>query len=155
MFRTKEQIEEAVFEIAESALREIGGYVLDVTLRGARGSRVMVITADTEMGITLDELTEMSKEIEGKLDETDYLTEHYTLEVTSPGLDWPLKDARDFRRRSGKKVRVEHTLLEPASPIEGTIENVSEETVTIETEKEGELAIPFDQIVQGNLVLEW
>lgn len=154
-FRTTEQIEEAVFDIAERALQRIDGYVLDVTLRGSRGTRVMVITADTELGITVDELAEVSKQIESTLDRTDYLTEQYTLEVTSPGVDWPLTTVRDFRRRRGKKVRVEHTMLEPSSPFVGTIENVSEETVTMENEKEGELTIPFDQIIRGKLVLEW
>lgn len=154
-FRTTEQIEEAVFDIAEKALQRIGGYVLDVTLRGSRGTRVVVITADTELGITVDELAEVSKKIEARLDRTDYLTEKYTLEVTSPGLDWPLKTVRDFRRRIGKKVRVEHTMLEPGSPFVGTIESVSDESVTMENDKEGELAIPFDQVIEGKLILEW
>ncbi len=155
MFRTTEQIEEAVFDIAEESLKQIGGYVLDVNLRGSRGSRVMEITADTEMGITLDELTEISKDIELKLDKTDYLTERYTLEVTSPGLDWPLTTTRDFRRRLGKTVRIEHTMLEPPDPIEGSIEDVTDSAVTISTEEQGELAIPLNQIVQGKLVLKW
>jgi len=155
MFQTTAQIEEAVFEIAERSLKQIGGYVLDVTLRGSRGSQVMVITADTETGITLDELTQVSREIESALDQTDYLTDRYTLQVTSPGLDWPLTTARDFRRRKGEKVRLEHILPEPPSPMEGEIQKASEDAVTIQNETQGELAIPYDHIVRGKVILEW
>jgi len=154
-FRTTAQIEDAVFEMAERALEGFGGYVLDVALRGSRGSRVLEVTADTETGITLDELTRVSREIESALDETDYLTERYTLQVTSPGLDWPLTTARDFRRRAGEKIRVEHTLPAPSSPVEGEIAGVAEDAVTIQTATEGELAIPYDHIVRGKVILEW
>lgn len=154
-FRTTAQIEDTVFEIAERSLGAIGGYVLDVTLRGSRGSQVMEVTVDTETGITLDELTRVSREIESELDEADYLPERYTLQVTSPGLDWPLTTVRDFRRRKGEKIRLEHTLAEPASPVEGEIQEVSDESVTIQTETQGELAIPYDHIVRGKVILEW
>lgn len=155
MFRTAEQIENEIFDIAEDPLKEIGGYLLDVQLQGARGTRKVMVVADTEQGITLDELTEISQEIEKLLDQTDLLTEKYTLEVTSPGLDWPLKTERDFRRRQGSKVRVEHSMLEPDNPIEGEIESVTETKVYITNETEGELAVPFDQVIEGKVIIDW
>ena len=116
MFKTTEQIENEIFDIAEKYVEEFGGYILDVNLKGSRGSRIAVVIADTETGITLDELASVSKQTERELDESELLTEKYTLEVTSPGMDRPMTDARDFRRRKGQKARVEHTMLEPAEP---------------------------------------
>ncbi|MCF7802962.1 MAG: hypothetical protein K9N46_07775 [Candidatus Marinimicrobia bacterium] len=155
MFQTAEQIEDTVFEISEKYLSEIGGYVLDVQLKGARGTRKIEIIADTEKGITLDELTEISKQVEEELDNTDLLEEKYTLELTSPGLDRPLKTERDFRRRLDHNVRIDHTMLEPASPVEGIISDVDEKSVTIQHEDLGQLAIPFDQMTNAKLVLKW
>jgi ribosome maturation factor RimP len=155
MFKTTEQIENEIFDIAEKYVEEFGGYVLDVNLKGSRGSRIAVVIADTETGITLDELASVSKQTERDLDESELLTEKYTLEVTSPGMDRPMTDARDFRRRKGQKARVEHTMLEPAEPVEGEIHSISEESVTIKSKEQGELVIPFDQIVRAKLLLDW
>jgi len=155
MFRTAEQIENAVFEIGETYLNEIGGYILEVNLKGARGSRKVEIIADTEKGITLDELTDISKKIEQGLDTTELFSEKYTLEVTSPGLDRPLETARDFRRRIDRDVQIEHTMLEPGEPIVGTITDVSEDDVTVKTEDKGELVVPLNQIIKAKLQLDW
>jgi len=155
MFRTTEQIENEVFDIAEQPVGEVGGYVLDVRLKGARGTRRIIIIADTEQGITLDELSEISRKVEEALDQTDIFSEKYTLEVTSPGLDWPLTTERDFRRRRGEKIRLEHTMLEPEHPIEGVVDSVTDEKVYITNEEQGELAVPYDQIVEGKVVLDW
>ncbi|MBS1272377.1 MAG: Ribosome maturation factor RimP [Candidatus Marinimicrobia bacterium] len=155
MFRTAEQIENEVFDIGEKYLGEIGGYVLEVNLKGARGTRKIEIIADTEKGITLDELTAISKKVEQELDETNLFSEKYTLEITSPGLDRPLKTPRDFRRRLDRKVRIEHTMLEPGEPIVGTIIEVADDNVTVKTEEKGELVIPYDQIIKAQLELDW
>ena len=155
MFRTTEQLEDKVFEIGEHFLQEIGGYILEVNLKGARGTRKIEIIADTEKGITLDELTHISKKIEQKLDETELLTEKYTLELTSPGLDRPLKTERDFRRRLHQTVRIEHSMLEPESPLQGEITDVTEHNITINTADKGELVVSFDQILRAKLVLDW
>jgi len=155
VFQTKEQIEVTIFEIAESELEKIGGYVVEVRLKGSRGSRSVVVTADTDQGITLDEIAEVSKNIEQQLDDADLLTEKYLLEVSSPGLDRPLQTARDFKRRLGENVSIEHTSIDYTSPTEGKIEDVSEDSVTVKTDEKTELVLPLEQIIQAKVVLEW
>ena len=154
-FRTTEQIEQEITVIAKHAIAQIGGYILDVRVKGSRGSRSLVIIADTQPGITLDELTAVSREVEHQLDDSDLFTDNYTLEVTSPGLDWPLKTARDFRRRLGKSVRLEHTVPDMMNPVEGELVEVSDEDITLQTKELGELVLPLNQINQGTLVLDW
>jgi len=155
VFQTKEQIEETIFEIAEKELEKVDGYVVEVRLKGSRGSRSVVITADTDQGITLDEIAEVSKHIEQQLDNTDLLTEKYLLEVSSPGLDRPLQSARDFKRRVGETVSIEHTAIDYTSPTEGKIEDVSKDSVTVKTDEKTELVLPLEQIIQAKVVLEW
>ncbi len=155
VFQTKEQIEKTIFEIAERELEKIDGYALEVKLKGSRGSRSVVIVADTEHGITLDEIAETSKAIEHQLDDTDLLSEKYMLEVTSPGLKRPLTTSRDFKRRKGENVRIEHTVPEYTSPLDGVIEKVSEETLTVKSVDKTELVLPLEQIIQAKVLLEW
>lgn len=155
VFKTNEQIEETIFEIADEELNNFGGYVLEINLKGSQGSRSVVIIADTATGITLDEIASSSKAIEQRLDDIDLLTEKYVLEVTSPGLKRPLKTSRDFRRRTGENVRIEHTALEYTSPLEGEIIEVADENVVVKTDEKTELVLPIEQIIQAKVLLEW
>ena len=66
---------------------------------------------DKENGITVDDCEEVSRALSDLLDEEDFISENYILEVSSPGLDRPLKKEKDFARSIGKDVEVK--LSEP------------------------------------------
>ena len=57
---------------------------------------------DKENGITVDDCEEVSRALSDLLDEEDFISENYILEVSSPGLDRPLKKEKDFARSIGK-----------------------------------------------------
>ena len=59
---------------------------------------------DKENGITVDDCEEVSRALSDLLDEEDFISENYILEVSSPGLDRPLKKEKDFARSIGKDV---------------------------------------------------
>ena len=61
---------------------------------------------DKENGITVDDCEEVSRALSDLLDEEDFISENYILEVSSPGLDRPLKKEKDFARSIGKDVEV-------------------------------------------------
>lgn len=61
---------------------------------------------DKESGIEIDDCQWVSEQLEAKLDESNLIKDHYYLEVSSPGLDRPLKKERDFVRHAGDKVEV-------------------------------------------------
>ncbi len=63
---------------------------------------------DKPGGITIDDCVEVSRKMNVLLDEHDYISEQYIFEVSSPGVDRPLKKDRDFERNIGKMVEV-HT----------------------------------------------
>lgn len=61
---------------------------------------------DKEGGITIDDCELISRELSEKLDEQDFITEAYVLEVSSPGLTRPLKKDKDLTRNIGKEIEV-------------------------------------------------
>jgi len=69
----------------------------------------------TEAGITVDDCERVSKQVSAVLDATDPIPGHYTLEVSSPGIDRPLRTAAHFVAAVGKRVK-----LELATPLAGT-----------------------------------
>lgn len=86
--------------------------------------------------ITLDDCQRISQIVSDLLDEKDPIKEHYMLEISSPGLDRPLKKERDFEREKGKEVELKlYKPLDGRKEYEGTLIGLSEnDTVRIQTE---------------------
>lgn len=99
---------ERVVELLADLVRERGYDLEDVNVVAAGKHSAVRIMVDREEGIDLDALPELSREISDAFDAvTDFGEAPYTLEVTTPGIDRPLTEARHWRRARGRKVRIE------------------------------------------------
>ena len=93
------------------------------------------IYADKEGGINIDDCVLISRALEIRLDEEDFIKDAYILEVSSPGLGRPLKKDRDYERNLGKAVEVKlYRALEGCKEFEGILKNYDKDTVLVETE---------------------
>lgn len=94
---------------------------------------------DKEGGITIGDCELVSRALSDLLDQYDYISENYILEVSSPGLDRPLRKDKDFARSIGKEVELR--LFRPVDKVKeftGILTAYDKETVTIQTEDFGE-----------------
>jgi hypothetical protein len=80
--------------------------LVDIEYRREPVGWVLRLTIDKGGGVTLDDCTRVSQEIGRSLDVEDVIPNPYHLEVSSPGLDRPLKNERDFIRFSDRRIRV-------------------------------------------------
>ncbi len=95
------------------------------------------VYADKEGGINIDDCVLISRALNEKLDENDFIKEAYILEVSSPGLGRHLKKDKDFKRSIGENVEIRlYKSMEGAKEFEGELVGYSEETITIVTEDE-------------------
>ena len=101
---------DSIRELVSNVLKDNGIELVDIELKGRGGGRILSIAADKDGGITLDECANMSGLISEALDKADMIRDKYLLEVSSPGLDRPLKTSSDFENVIGKMVRV-HTYV--------------------------------------------
>ena len=91
------------------------------------------VYCDVEGGIDIDDCVEISHYISDWLYEEDFISENYTLEVSSPGLGRTLKKDRDFIRENGKKVEVKlFKALDKQKDFEGFLKGFDSDTITIE-----------------------
>lgn len=137
----------------------LGAEVDDVVVRGSAGSRVVRVVVDrADGGIDLGTCERLSRALGSLLDERDVIDGRYTLEVTSPGADRPLRQQRDFRRNLGRVVRIAHAARGPQHPptgeIVGVVRAVDDSAVTLEVDDE-EVAVPLDEVAHGKVVLPW
>lgn len=102
---SKEKIESAVEKIVSDIIAGSKLELVDVEYVKEHDWYLRVFL-DKESGMEIDDCQWVSERLEAKLDETDLIKDHYYLEVSSPGLDRPLKKERDFVRHAGDKVEV-------------------------------------------------
>jgi ribosome maturation factor RimP len=112
-----------------------------------------ILVDKPEGGITLDECAYLNNEISAILDEKDLLQQRYILEVSSPGLDRPLKSKNDFLRCINKRVKV--FLNEPIKAkleLEGIITEVKDHSVYIDISAET-IEVPLSKITKAKQVI--
>ncbi|MDQ6970645.1 MAG: ribosome assembly cofactor RimP [Mariprofundus sp.] len=94
----------------ESLLRpitdELGLDILRVSLGGGGRSQMLKVVVDQAGGVGADALARVSRGLALQMDAEDLIKGAYRLEVTSPGLDWPLQSEADFTRHQGEWVKV-------------------------------------------------
>lgn len=122
---------------------------------------VLRLFIDKPEGVTLDDCAAVSRELSEILDVEDVIREHYMLEVSSPGLNRPLKKEADYERYAGRlvKVRTFELLADEEGnrrkTFLGDLVGLSDGVVTL-TLREGQLArIPLDKIAKANLEFEF
>jgi len=142
-------------EIIQPILDEEGVELVEIVFRQEAGRKVLRILADKEGGIKLSDCVRLNERISQALDELNIITEHYLLEVDSPGIDRPFKIKRDYERAKGRLVRV--TLNEQIlgkKEYVGRLEEILENSIKIDTEKKGVLEIPFEKIIRARQEIE-
>ena len=101
-------------KIEQLILPILSGYGLelaDLELKGEGRRQILRIFIDKPGGVTLDDCAEVSREVSILFEVEDPIAAAYTLEVSSPGLDRPLKKARDFERHTGQLIKVKTAAL--------------------------------------------
>jgi len=106
-----DRIREKVRGIIGPVINALDIELTDIELVKMRGKALLRVFIDKEGGVTIDDCERVSREVEAILDVEDPIPSSYVLEVSSPGLDRPLKGPGDFKRFAGRNARV--VTLEP------------------------------------------
>ena len=113
------------------------------------------VYADKEGGINIDDCVLLSRALEAKLDEEDFIEDAYILEVSSPGLGRPLKKDKDFERSLGKDIEIKlYRPIEKRKEWEGTLVSYDTESITVRLE-EKEMTIARNDIALVRLALDF
>lgn len=129
--------------------------VWDVAFRGEGGRSVLRVTVDRDGGVDLDTIAEVSERLSRRLDLEDFGPKGYQLEVSSPGLERPLRTPRHFERSVGERVKVKTAVqVEGRNVLEGALVSADAEAIVVASEG-GELRVPYADIVSARTVFEW
>ena len=145
-----------VQELAERVAKAHRVELLELDLRRQGRSQVLSVVLDSEDGVDADVVERVTKDLSLELDEADPLPGSYILEVTTPGLDRPLRTGRDFRRQRGHEVEIlrEASGEQPRRQLRGTVVDSDEREVTLEVDG-SQVRVPLSDVVRGKVVLPW
>ncbi|MDD2852181.1 MAG: ribosome maturation factor RimP [Desulfuromonadaceae bacterium] len=160
MATQKEDTCTVVSGFAQPILASMGFELVDIEYGRVGRDAVLRLFIDKEGGVMLDDCAEFSRELSMVLDVEDAIACNYTLEVSSPGLDRPLKKPADYDRFVGRliKVRTYQPFLDDSGnkrktflgKLDGLVDGAVKITLT-----EGQTAsIPLEQVAKANLEFE-
>ncbi|MBU2915775.1 ribosome maturation factor RimP [Reichenbachiella agariperforans] len=103
-------------------------FIVDIIKKGSSAVGKVIILIDGDQGVPIEVCAKISRTISRRIDEELDLQDPLTMEVSSPGLDHPLKMHRQYVKNIGKSVRVN---LNDQSQVEGELTEVSEDAITL------------------------
>ncbi|HYR55200.1 MAG TPA: ribosome maturation factor RimP [Myxococcaceae bacterium] len=154
----KQTVEARAAELAEPMIASLGMELVDVEFLHERDSWILRLFIDKPGGVGLEDCEAASRAVDTLLDVEDVVQHPYHLEVSSPGLDRPLKKPEHFRRAEGQKIKLKTfgPLGEPPRRnFRGVVTAVAEDAVTVDVEGAGTFRVPFKDIAKANLEFEF
>ncbi len=146
-------VEEKVKAFAAALLPSMGLELVEVQFRLEGHGWVLRLYIDGKEGITVDHCSQVSREVGDFLDVENLIDHAYHLEVSSPGLERPLRSLKDFKTYIGRKAKLKLRDVENQRVLIGNINEVEGETVELVLEDGSKCRIAFEQIRKARLSL--
>lgn len=149
----KSKVEEQAIALIEKGLDSTEFELVDVSVVGPKSHPTLrVYVGKIDDAISIDEVVQATKLIDSMLEEVDLFADGYTLEVSSPGIDRPLRTPDHYRRFAGQTVDIKRTPKDGRKThYVGKIGKVADHSVVIETD-DGPIAFEFEEITRSRLV---
>ena len=156
-------IVEHVRSLAARVAGSLGLDIFDVQFRREAGGMVLRVQVDrpgpsssAEESVSIDDCARVSRDLSAMLDVDDIVPNAYTLEVSSPGLDRPLRHAEDYRRFAGRRAKlVMRQPIDGQTFFKGTIGGLDGEDVLIDSENGRRHRVPLAVITRARLEVEF
>lgn len=139
-------------QLALPVLAEAGVELVELALKGSGGSRALRLSIDRagKEGVGLEDCQRISRQLSSVLDETEPISTSYALEVSSPGIDRPIRTTDDIRRNTGRRVLVTaKDATGQERSYRGTLLGSEREQLRLEDEAGEEIRIPLAIVVSA------
>lgn len=149
------EIRDRVFELIEPLLYDLGYELVEVEYLSSYGRWVLRLYIDKEEGVTIDNCADVSRELGDIIDIKEIIDHEYLLEVSSPGLNRPLRREKDFIKAIGSKIKLKmKQSVNGQKSFTGVLKDYAEQTVFLESS--GNIVeLPFDSIEKSNIVYDF
>ncbi|MBI3005568.1 MAG: ribosome maturation factor RimP [Ignavibacteriales bacterium] len=147
----KEKVEGFLLPILEAK----NAFLVDIQVRGERGTKLIQAFVDTDDGITIEQCAEISRELNRAISLGETAGAAFQLEISSPGIDKPLKLLRQYRKNIGRKYKVRYQKDSESQSLTGTLTAVAGEKITFSPVTGESLTLEISQIIESKEELPW
>jgi ribosome maturation factor RimP len=151
-------------DLVASEIKPLGLELFELRMSGSKGRPVLDVRVEREDGetVTVDTCAAASRAIETRLDSEDFGGRRYVLEVSSPGIERPLRNAEDWKKFIGRKAVVTANVAGDRAgrrtdevEIAGVQGDAGQEVVTVRNERGEERRFPLAAVEKARLAFHW
>jgi ribosome maturation factor RimP len=150
-----QEIKEKIKSLLAPVLELHQAYLIDVAVRSERGGKLVQVFLDTDVGITIDQCAEISRELADQLEQERVFDTSYRLEVSSPGIDKPLTLLRQYKKNIGRRFKVTFQKFDAKATVVGVLSLVADDVLTFEPDKGEPVTVRFSEIIESKEELPW
>ncbi|RIW16173.1 ribosome maturation factor RimP [Algoriphagus lacus] len=144
-------LRQTIEKLVEKHLPDESHFVVEVKVEDKAGKTHVLILIDADQGVTIEACAKVSRAISEELETNELLGEAYVLEVSSPGLDYPLSSQRQYQKNIGRELKV---MLNSGTDVSGKLLEADSERVKLLVKKkekgkkatEEEITLPVMEI---------
>jgi len=147
-------IKENIVRISNEIAEKLNFFVIDINFRGDNRKKIIEVFVDAEKNIDADNLAEISREINSVIEEKDIIQQAYRLDVSTPGVDRPLKFLKQFPKHINRNFEVTYKAGDEARTITGKLLSVEREELIFLSDKK-EVLIEFKNITTAKVIISF
>jgi ribosome maturation factor RimP len=152
-------VSDALERVVIAELDALGFELFELRRGGSRSRPVLDVRIERRdlQPVTIDDCTRASRAIEARLESAELVGERYVLQVSSPGIERPLRSAADWRRFAGERANVLSDVLGGREEVEivGLDGEAGSEVVVVRTARGEERRIPLADVREARLAFHW
>jgi ribosome maturation factor RimP len=145
-------------EAAESCIENKSIFLVDVNVKGNAGHQKVLVFIDGDESFGIDECSAISHRLGDILEEKQWITENYTIEVSSPGVDKPLKFLRQYPKHIGRDMEI---VMKDKAKLVGRLASVDSDYIVIvpaggkqkNKEKDAQVKLAFSEIEKAKVLV--
>ena len=142
-------------DLARPIVEARGAMLVDISVRGERGRKVLEVFVDTDEGITTELCAEISHDLSSALERANAVLGRYDLVVSSPGIDRPLCFARQYPRNVGRTLVVKFKKDDRVEKVEGELIEVRPDGFVLQLKSNGPHNFLFVEILEARVKPAW
>jgi ribosome maturation factor RimP len=140
---------EKITDLVQSVLQDYDVFLVDLEVKGSDKKTLISVYLDhEETGLNIDTCAKISRELSFLIESKELIEDKYTLNVSSPGLDRPLKDQRQYQKNIGRKASVKYTLEQSNKAVKGIFAGFDDAHLTLDMGKDGKLEIERSTVLE-------
>jgi ribosome maturation factor RimP len=147
-------IKENIVRISNEIAEKLNFFVIDINFRGDNRKKIIEVFVDAEKNIDADNLAEISREINSIIEEQDIIQQAYRLDVSTPGVDRPLKFLKQFPKHINRNFEVTYKTGDETRTITGKLLSLEREELTFLSDKK-EVLIEFINITTAKVIISF